>query len=120
MNVRTKLVTRVKSLRVHKFTYMHGLSTGFGNAVLILLTIGPRREKTCLRRFANNTGADQPAHSRSLISAFVICLLESIIYRLAASEISIVQLISVAKETGLTLALSDTPKTGFLALRPKY
>ena len=23
---------------------------------------GPRREKTCLRGFANNKGADQPAH----------------------------------------------------------
>ena len=33
---------------------------------------GPRREKTCLRGFANNTGADQSAHPRSLISAFVI------------------------------------------------
>ena len=32
----------------------------------------PQREKTCLRGFANNTGADQPAHTRSLISAFVI------------------------------------------------
>ena len=36
---------------------------------------GPRREKTCLRGFANNTGADQPAHPRSLISAFVIRVL---------------------------------------------
>ena len=50
---------------------------------------GPRREKTCLRRFANNTGADQPAHPRSLISAFVIRLLESIISKLATSEISV-------------------------------
>ena len=33
---------------------------------------GPRREKTCLRGFANNKGADQPAHPRRLISAFVI------------------------------------------------
>ena len=33
---------------------------------------GPQREKTCLLGFANNTGADQPAHPRSLISAFVI------------------------------------------------
>ena len=31
----------------------------------------PRREKPCLRGFANNTGADQPAHPRSLISAFL-------------------------------------------------
>ena len=50
---------------------------------------GPRREKTCLRRCANNTGADQPAHPRSLISAFVIRLLESIISRLNTDEISI-------------------------------
>ena len=35
----------------------------------------PRREKTCPRAFANNTGADQPAHPRSLISAFVIRVL---------------------------------------------
>ena len=33
--------------------------------------------------FWNNIGADQPAHLRSLISAFVIHLLESIMYELA-------------------------------------
>ena len=53
--------------------------------------------------FVNNKGADQPAHPRSLISAFVFRSLESIISKL-----------SVAKETGLSLALSKTPKTGFL------
>ena len=52
-------------------------------------SFGPRREKTCLRGFANNKGADQPAHPRSLISAIVIRLLESIISKLATSEISI-------------------------------
>ena len=45
------------------------------------------REKTCLQGFASNTGADQPAHPRSLISAFVIRFLESIIYKLASGEI---------------------------------
>ena len=30
-----------------------------------------RHEKTCLMPYANNKGADQPAHPRSLISAFV-------------------------------------------------
>ena len=50
---------------------------------------GPQREKTCLRGFANNTGADQPAHPRSLISAFVICFLKSIISKLSTSEISV-------------------------------
>ena len=48
---------------------------------------GPRREKTCLQLFANNTGADQPAHPRSLISAFVIRFLLSIISRLDTSKI---------------------------------
>ena len=38
---------------------------------------------------ANNTGADQPVHPRSLISTFLIRFLESIISRLATSEISI-------------------------------
>ena len=46
----------------------------------------PRGEKTCHRRFANNTGADQSAHPRSLVSAFVIRFLESIICKLAAGE----------------------------------
>ena len=44
---------------------------------------GPQREKTCHRGFTNITGADQPAHPRSLISAFVIRFLESIIRKLA-------------------------------------
>ena len=68
--------------------------------------------------FANNTDADQPAHRCSLISAFVIRLLESIISRLATSKILIFLLVSVAEETGLSLALSETLKTGFSASRP--
>ena len=52
-------------------------------------TFGPRGKKTCLQGFAKNTGADQPAHPRSLISAFVFRLLESIVSRLATSKISI-------------------------------
>ena len=52
-------------------------------------TFGPRREKTCLWEFANNKGADQPAHPRRLISAFVYCFFESVISYLVASEFSI-------------------------------
>ena len=63
---------------------------------------GPRREKTRLRGFANNTGADQPAHPRSLISAFIIRSLESIVCKLPTGEISIFKLVSVAEETILT------------------
>ena len=45
--------------------------------------------KTCLWGLANNIGADQPAHPRSLISIFVISFLEGIICKLATGEISI-------------------------------
>ena len=38
--------------------------------------------------YANNKGADQPAHPRSLISTFVVRSLDSIIHVLAKSEIS--------------------------------
>ena len=57
---------------------------------------------------------------RSLISAFVIRLLERKISKLASGKISIFKLISVAEETGLSFALTDTPKTGFVAYRPIY
>ena len=58
--------------------------------IRMMLTFGLRRDKTCLRGFANNIGADQPALPRRLISAFVILLLERIIYKLTSSEISII------------------------------
>ena len=49
---------------------------------------GPRLEKTCLLGYANSTGADQPAHPCSLISAFVIGFLESNICNFATGNIS--------------------------------
>ena len=78
--------------------------------IMVQLKFGPRREKTCLRGSAYNKGADQPAHPRSLTSAFVVHFLESTIYmyNLATSKISIFQLVPVADETGLSLALSET------------
>ena len=89
------------------------------NSRPFVISNGPRREETCLQRFANNKDADQPAHPRSLVIAFVIRLLESSIPRLATREISIFYLVSVAGEADLNLTLSVTPKTGFLAARPK-
>ena len=41
--------------------------------------IEPGHEKMCLMPYATSKGADQPAHSRSLISAFVVRSLDSII-----------------------------------------
>ena len=39
----------------------------------------PGNEKMCLMPYANNKGANQPAHPCSLISAFVVRCLDSII-----------------------------------------
>ena len=50
------------------------------------LLFGQQREKPCLRGIANNSGADQPVHPRSLISALVIHFLENFICKLAADE----------------------------------
>ena len=57
-------------------------------------------EKTCLQGFVNNEGVYQPAHPPSLISAFVICFMESMMCRLATSEISI-WLVPVAEQADL-------------------
>ena len=51
-------------------------------------TNGPGHAKTCLMTYANNKGADQPAHPCSLITAFVVHCLDSIIPVLAITEIS--------------------------------
>ena len=63
--------------------------------------------------YANNKVADQPAHSRSLISAFVVHSLNSIISLVSRSEVSRFLLASVAAQAGLCLALSETPEDTF-------
>ena len=50
-----------------------------------------------------NKGANQPTHLRSLISAFVFHLLNSMIYKLYSCKISIFELGSVAELVGLGL-----------------
>ena len=64
--------------------------------------------------YSNNKNADQPAHPRSLISAFVVRCLDSVIPLLAIYDISRLYLVSVAEQVGLSLTWSETPKTGFL------
>ena len=56
-------------------------------SILIALD-GPPMPKNLSLGFANNKGADHPAHPPSLISAFVIHLFESTICKLATIEIS--------------------------------
>ena len=64
--------------------------------------------------YATNKGADEPAHSRSLISAFVIRCLDMIIPLVSISEISSLYLVSEAEQAGLSLTWSQTPKTDLL------
>ena len=47
--------------------------------------------------YANNKGADQPAHPRSLISAFVVHCLNSVMSLVSATKISSLMLASVAE-----------------------
>ena len=65
-------------------------------------------------QYANNKGADQPAHAHSLISTFVVHYLDSIIRLLDISEILRPWLVSLAEQASLSLTWSETPKTGFL------
>ena len=48
----------------------------------------PGHEKMCLMPYANNKGADQPAHPRSQISAFVVRCQDRMIPLVYISEIS--------------------------------
>ena len=66
----------------------------------------------CLMSYANNKDADKPAHPHSLISAFVVRCLDSIISLDSIAEISRLQLASVAAQTGSCLAC-ETPKYTF-------
>ena len=70
--------------------------------------------------YANNKCADQPPHPRSLISAFVVRCLVSIILLVSISAISSLYLAAVAAQAGLCLAWSQTSKTGFLVTWLKY
>ena len=67
--------------------------------------------------YANNKGADQPAHTRSLVSAFVIRCLDSIMPLVSVPTISSLYQASVAVQSALSLTWSQTPKTGFLMTR---
>ena len=55
--------------------------------------------------YANNKGADQPVHPRSLISAVVVRYLDSIIAILYKPKVSG---LSVAEQAGLCITWSET------------
>ena len=68
----------------------------------------------------NNKGADQPAHPRSLISNFIVCILDESYLHLLREKFQFLAtcVTRLAEETGLKLALSETQNTGFLASWP--
>ena len=78
-----------------------------------IFIIEPGHEKMCLMAYANNKGADQPAHPRSLISAFVVRSSDSIISPDSIADISRLNLASVAAQVGLCMAWSETPEDTF-------
>ena len=59
---------------------------------------------------ANNKGADQPVHPRSLISAFIVCCLDSVMSLVSVTKISSLMLASVSEQASLSLAWSETPE----------
>ena len=63
--------------------------------------------------YANNKGADQPAHPRSLISAFVFRCLDSVMSLVSVIKISSLMLASVAEQANLSLTWSETLEVMF-------
>ena len=79
--------------------------------ILKLFELG--HEEMCLMSYANNKGADQPAHPRGLISAFIVRCLDSTISLDSIAEISRLLLASVAQQASLSLTWSETPEDTF-------
>ena len=70
----------------------------------------------CLMSYANNKGADQPAHPRSQTCAFVVRYLDSVMCVMSlvsVTKISSLMLASVAEQGNLSLAWSETPEDTF-------
>ena len=63
--------------------------------------------------YVNNKGTDQLAHPHSLISAFVVRCLDSVMSLVSVTKISSLILASVAAQAGLCLAWSETPEDTF-------
>ena len=80
-------------------------------AEMILATMGENLSGTCEQQ------RRRPPCASAQSDQHLCCLLKSIISKLATSEISFLQLVSVTEEAGLSLALLETQKTDLVALR---
>ena len=63
--------------------------------------------------YANTKGADQPAHPRSLTSAFVVLCLDSVMSLISVTKVSSLLLASVAEQASLSLTWSETLEDTF-------
>ena len=88
--------------------FYHSLNIG---AILQLKTLtnklGSTREPL-KSLHANNKGADQSAHPRSLVSVVGIRSLVRTIFKLSPSEVTTVHLVSVAEQSGMCLTCSKS------------
>ena len=73
--------------------------------------------ETYLMLYANNKGADQPAYPRSLISAFVVRCLDSVMSLVYVTKISSLMLASVLSRPVWVWPGRKLPKTRFLMTR---
>ena len=69
------------------YTLLHTLQDGGTEYPYMCGKFEPGHEKMFLMAYANNKGAGQPAHPRSLISAFIVRCLDSIISLDSIAEI---------------------------------
>ena len=63
--------------------------------------------------YVDDKGTDQPAHPCSLISAFVVDCLGSVMSLVSVTKISSLMLASVAEQASLSLSWSETPEDTF-------
>ena len=79
------------SMAFPKIQLWHDNDDGLRHSIFVIqsmLLYKPGHEKMCLMSYANNKGADPTAYPRSLISAFVVRCLDSIISLNSIAEIS--------------------------------
>ena len=63
--------------------------------------------------YANNKGAGQPAHPCSLISAFIVHCLDSVMSLVSVTKISSLMLASAAEQASLSLTWLELPEDKF-------
>ena len=104
--------------RVIEPTHLHRLAPE--PSLFVYKIYEPGHEKTCLMSYANNKGADQSVHLCSMISAFIVHCLDSVMCLVSISEISSLMLALVAEQVSLSLNWSESPEDTFFSWQGSY